>query len=795
MKLMYKIWLWLAAVLVVFVLQQERLSALVFRHDWLSGQGEKILAGQKRGGEFKARADRLGAIKINLDVYSQTEGSIDTYDSLIFRIREKGSDSWYYQSRHNNIIHGSEWYANRDYGWLDHSTVSFPFGFPVISDSRGKTYQMEIESVVGTADKAFVLSRNRPDFISLYLRGEMTGFIIAKAASLVDSLFGVPPVNYLLILFLAWLAARRQKIPQPWLICLAVLWLLVLGSVAAYLIFGGSEKLEWGIYMAAAAGVIPLSWLLKRVNLVRFQSVFIVTLAGLILWLSLRGDLAWRHLIFLPMSWLTPAVLAYFYIDFPYLPLWQVGLVWFVSLMAVKVKVSYRPPLPLIFAGLLPLIIFSVLKPIDYHHYISFAGAAFDVLQGKQLLVETPSIYGYLSIHFVAMLLKPFGVTLASFHLLNMILFAAYFLLAVFVIVKLVQNRLLALITAVVWITLTMIFSYHNVSFPPQIGPLRFGISLLLVALLIYLPSRLSVILGSGLAAIALFWSAETAVYVVPAWLATLLAFRGKDRLIGLGLFPLLSSLIYLWAKNIGFTFSRFVEFASSVQGGVVSLPIPFYGNYYVVIPILILGAVALVYRWRPLLVFLVIHNLAIFSYFVSRSHENNIVNLSGFIILELIVVWQSFGLKKLLTLPLALFLTLFGLRLLSQSLKLNFDGVLPVELSSPVLTAALDQYGLLNRPVALLSESNDTRLLLESGITNELPLNPAIMNTWLKPGEEYRYLNPALERLKVGTIVIVDVNAGFLAPAWDKIQSLYQIETIDSQDNLTIYEIRATRI
>lgn len=806
MKLLIKIWLLLLLVVGTFVIKQERLGTAVFRHRW-DRPGEKIMAGDKRTAELKAKADRLGAVRLNLSVYSQEVDGNDTYDSLIFRIKEEGRQQWYYQQRYDNIIHSQEWYAQRDYGFLDHSRVIFPFGFPPIDNSKGKIYQLEIESVAGSDEKAFAL---KPNFFSFYARGLLPEFVLTKATSLINSLLAVPLVNYLLILFLGVLLARRQKIPRPWLDFLATAWLLLVASVTAFLLFGGSEKLEWGIYVIAGAGMIPLTWILKRVSLTRGQTLFTFSFAALVLWLSLSGNLLNRQLIFLPLALLAPSlsfinllaivvVLAYFSVNFSFMPLWQVGLAWIFCFLAPRIKIRYQPPLWLITIVLIPLIIGSVLKPIDYHHYISFAGAAFDVLKGKQLLVDTPSIYGYLSIHFIAAVLKHVGVTLRSFHFLNMGLFAGYFILACLVIFKLVKNRLWALAIAIMWISLPTIFSYHSVSFPPQIGPLRFGLSLLVIAALAYLPVRLAVILGSLFSAVALFWSAETAIYVIPAWLVTLLVFGKRDRLVGLGLLTMVGSLIYLLLRSNGFSFGRFVEFASSIQGGVVALPIPFFGNYYLAVMVLILGVVAIAYHWQPLMVFLTVHNLAIFSYFVSRSHENNIVNLSGFIILELLVIGQNWRIKKLLIVPLTLFLTLFGFRLFSQILKQDIHGWLPAGSDGPVLTVALEQYRLQNRPVALLADDGDTRLLIESGIKNELPLNPAIMNTWLKPGSEYQYLDPATEKLLPGTLVIVaaDTDGGFLAPAWQKIQNLYRLNQVGiiPEVNLTIYEIQTPRI
>lgn len=801
MKLMVKIWLLLLAVVVVFMLQQERLSTLVFRHDWPSSQGEKILSGQKRMAEFTARVNRLGAIKINLDVYSQALEGTDTYDALIFRIKEKDAKSWYYQNRYNNIIHGSKWYANLDYERLTHSSIVFPFGFPVIADSRGKTYQIEIESVAGTAAKTFVLNRDRPYFLSLYTRGGIAEFLATKVISLADSLLATPFTIYLLILFLGWLASRRQKISQPYLIWLACLWVLMTGSTLAYLVFGGSEKLEWGIYMVAAAGIIPVSWVLKRAKLAKFQPVFMASWAALILWLLLEGELSWRQLIFLPLGWLTPAILAFFYLDLPYLSLGKMALAWLAAWWGPRLRLGFKPSRRLILILLVPVILILVQKPVDYHHYISYMGPTVDVLAGKQLLQDIPSLYGYLSIHFIAAVLKPFGLSIAHFHLLNSFLFAGYFWLAAMIILKLVKPPLLAAATALIWVTLPTLFSYYSVSFPPQIGPLRFGLSLMIVGILVFLRGNPAVILGSLLAAVALFWSAETAVYVVPAWLMAALAFKRKRAAMGISLFCLFSGLIFLLVLRQGFRFDRFFEFAGSIQGGVVSLPIPLFGNYYPVVLVLILGAVTLVYKFKPLVVFLVVHNLALFSYFVSRSHENNIVNISGFIILELIVILNHSRPKKWQLSVLSLFLILYFFRLTAQALTLkdyiassarqNWHDWFRSEAVTPWLKTT--------QPVALLMENGDTRLLIESGITNELPLNPALMHSWLKPGEEYKYIDSAVEKLSSGTLVIVaeDTPDNFLGPVWEKIKRLYELKEIGimTKEKLTIYAIEAPRI
>ena len=59
-------------------------------------------------------------------------------ESLIFRIREKNSTDWYYQNKYKTDQINKE--------------IFFPFGFPIIENSQGKVYEIEIESLHSTVN-------------------------------------------------------------------------------------------------------------------------------------------------------------------------------------------------------------------------------------------------------------------------------------------------------------------------------------------------------------------------------------------------------------------------------------------------------------------------------------------------------------------------------------------------------------------------------------------------------------------------------------------------------------------
>lgn len=108
-----------------------------------------ILAGEKESAQFRAQNDYLGIVAVRFNTFSKIND-----DYLLFRIKEKGSNKWYYVNKYK-----VDQFQN---------SQLFPFGFPVISDSMGKTYVFEIESLHGESKNAVAISSIEPVFVTKY---------------------------------------------------------------------------------------------------------------------------------------------------------------------------------------------------------------------------------------------------------------------------------------------------------------------------------------------------------------------------------------------------------------------------------------------------------------------------------------------------------------------------------------------------------------------------------------------------------------------------------------------------
>jgi hypothetical protein len=103
----------------------------------------KILAGQKISGEFQAQESNLGIVSIRFETGLRIP--YDQEDIYVFRLKEKGQEKWYYENTY------------RSGGMYDFPF--YPFGFPIIKDSKGKTYVFELQSLKGNQQNALSISQ------------------------------------------------------------------------------------------------------------------------------------------------------------------------------------------------------------------------------------------------------------------------------------------------------------------------------------------------------------------------------------------------------------------------------------------------------------------------------------------------------------------------------------------------------------------------------------------------------------------------------------------------------------
>lgn len=153
---------------------------------------DKLLKGGKIAGEFKAKENYLGIVMLRFNNYVKHDFSSE--DILLFKLREKGTKNWYYINNYRS-------------GLLENNLL-FPFGFPIIKDSKNKFYQFEIESLLGNDINAVELNKNNFTFLSGYQfpkseilssKKSTTKFLVKKSITSLTNLdFLLSSILYLL---------------------------------------------------------------------------------------------------------------------------------------------------------------------------------------------------------------------------------------------------------------------------------------------------------------------------------------------------------------------------------------------------------------------------------------------------------------------------------------------------------------------------------------------------------------------------------------------------------------------
>jgi hypothetical protein len=110
---------------------------------------DELVKGEKLQGMFTANDNYLGQVSIRFYNF----GRINP-DSVIFRIKEQGQSNWYYEGTYKTDQFQPD--------------MLFPFGFPMINDSKGKTYVFEVESLNGLSEHSIGLSTVTPLGATLY---------------------------------------------------------------------------------------------------------------------------------------------------------------------------------------------------------------------------------------------------------------------------------------------------------------------------------------------------------------------------------------------------------------------------------------------------------------------------------------------------------------------------------------------------------------------------------------------------------------------------------------------------
>lgn len=107
----------------------------------------ELLRGDIVSGKFYSKYSDLGLVLIRF--FNQDR---DSNDVLVFRIKEEGEKKWYYEAQYKTDQ------------FLPHKL--FPFGFPPVTESAGKIFLFEIESLSGTPGNGVMIDNQKPVFVA-----------------------------------------------------------------------------------------------------------------------------------------------------------------------------------------------------------------------------------------------------------------------------------------------------------------------------------------------------------------------------------------------------------------------------------------------------------------------------------------------------------------------------------------------------------------------------------------------------------------------------------------------------
>lgn len=266
----YLIGLLLLAVAVTFSYVYIRkldpsISVLLKEHSGTEINGVDMLKGVIIRQKINADYDNLGIVSVRF----QTFGRIND-DVLIFRIKESGKNEWYYSAKYK-----VDQFQDREF---------FPFGFPIIANSSGKSYEFEIESLLGTWDDHVSVDVLKPIVLTKYhyairqfniLSKPLYSFFILKIGNLFSNYALLFPVAFYFIPFIYFIfhyLISKEKVtgryllfiypifmyliqvtaslspPRYWEIIISIFWIM-------YLML---NRLDYKINFIIALGLFPL---------------------------------------------------------------------------------------------------------------------------------------------------------------------------------------------------------------------------------------------------------------------------------------------------------------------------------------------------------------------------------------------------------------------------------------------------------------------------------------------------------------------------------------------------------
>lgn len=244
---------------------------------------KKFAQTYKISSEFRASYENLGIVSIHQSIITD---HLEETDRLLFHIKEKGQNSWHYENVYK------EGFFNRQ--------GHFPFGFPIIRNSKGKTYQFEVISLssldnmdVSKLEPEYTVSYKylpkemffSPELRSAFIKNVFNNFIDGRFISY-SSLFFFPFLLYLLYISSPKiLSVKDREYPKD---------LILLGVIVLFIIYD-IEFVSLQIYGLLAVEIIFLIIYYQKNKLPRQISIilclFFFFLSELFILFNLRYQL------------------------------------------------------------------------------------------------------------------------------------------------------------------------------------------------------------------------------------------------------------------------------------------------------------------------------------------------------------------------------------------------------------------------------------------------------------------------------------------------------------------------
>ncbi len=195
-------------ILVAYQSNQNFFSLSVPHRDQKNGKNISLRKQPKVDFDFTATDNNLGIVTMNLH-YQRVDDSTHQNKNpqqLEFRIKEAGTNSWYATSSYDPVQIGL--------------SKEHPFGFPIISKSKGKHYIIELELKYPDSPVFMSIDTTEGSLNSVYQidkyavlknPGQLLGLIISKSKNILLNSKAIRAWIYLIPFVVAFLLAKKSK--------------------------------------------------------------------------------------------------------------------------------------------------------------------------------------------------------------------------------------------------------------------------------------------------------------------------------------------------------------------------------------------------------------------------------------------------------------------------------------------------------------------------------------------------------------------------------------------------------